>query len=121
MKTITIACCGKLKERFWREAESEYVKRLKAYCDLRIAETPDEKAPEHLSEALRKNILEKEGARLLKQVEDKAFCIALDLKGKAFDSVAFANRIAQIQEEKDGRIAFVIGGSLGHVCIIGSY
>lgn len=113
MKTVTVICAGKLKERYWREAEAEYAKRLGAYCDLRIVETPDEKAPEKLSEALKKSILDKEGARLLKHVTFDAYCIALDLRGSAPDSVMFADRIRQIQENGDGRIAFVIGASLG--------
>ena len=31
---ITIACVGKVKEKFYREAIQEYVKRLSAYCRL---------------------------------------------------------------------------------------
>ena len=113
MKTVTVVCAGKLKERYWREAEAEYAKRLQAYCDLKIVETPDEKAPEKLSDALKKSILDKEGARLLKHVDADAVCIALDLRGKAPDSVAFSEQIRKIQENGDGKIAFVIGASLG--------
>ena len=113
MKTVTVVCAGKLKERHWREAESEYAKRLRAYCDLKIVETADEKAPEKLSEALKKNILDKEGARLLKHVQDDAYCIALDMRGTTPDSVRFSEQIRRIQETGDGRIAFVIGASLG--------
>ena len=57
MKTITIVCAGKLKEAYWRDAAGEYAKRLQSYCDLKIVETPDEKAPERLSEAMKQSIL----------------------------------------------------------------
>ena len=113
MKTVTVVCAGKLKERHWREAEAEYAKRLGAYCDLKIAEVADETAPEKLTEALKKSVMEKEGVRLLKHVDEDAYCIALDLRGKAWDSVEFAEQVRKIQETKDGKIAFVIGGSLG--------
>ena len=113
MKRVAVVCAGKLKERYWREAQAEYEKRLQSYCDLRIVEVADEKAPEKLSDALKQSVMEKEGARLLKQVDDDAYCIALDMRGKAPDSVAFAGQIRRIQETKDGKIAFVIGGSLG--------
>ena len=113
MKTIKVVCAGKLKERYWREAEAEYAKRLQTYCALRIVETPDEKAPEKLSDAQKRKVLDKEGARLLKHVEADAHRIALDLRGKSTDSVAFSGQIRRIQETGDGRIAFVIGGSLG--------
>ena len=113
MKTVTVVCAGKLKERYWREAEAEYAKRLGAYCDLRIVETPDEKAPEKLSDSLKKSVLDKEGLRLLKHVEDDAYCIALDMRGASPDSVRFSEQVRKIQETKDGKITFVIGASLG--------
>ena len=33
---IRIVCIGKLKERYWVDAVSEYSKRLSKYCDLEI-------------------------------------------------------------------------------------
>lgn len=113
MRAVTVVCVGKLKERFWREAMEEYEKRLSAYCDLRIAEVADEKAPERLSDADRERVLDKEGERILKQVPSDAFCMALAIEGKRYDSVGFANRVRAIQEAGDGKIAFVIGGSVG--------
>ena len=113
MRTVTVVCVGKLKERFWREAAEEYEKRLSAYCDLRIAEVADEKAPERLSDADLSRVRAREGERILKQVPDGAFCMALAIEGKRYDSVGFANRIRVIQETGDGKIAFVIGGSCG--------
>ncbi|MFR2965878.1 MAG: 23S rRNA (pseudouridine(1915)-N(3))-methyltransferase RlmH [Anaerovoracaceae bacterium] len=32
---IRIVCIGKLKERYWVDAVSEYSKRLSKYCDLK--------------------------------------------------------------------------------------
>ena len=45
MQRLTILCVGKLQETWWRDAAAEYEKRLKRYCDLKITELPDEKAP----------------------------------------------------------------------------
>ena len=45
------------EERFWGEAAGEYEKRLSAYCDLRIAEVADEKAPERMSDADRSRVV----------------------------------------------------------------
>ncbi|MBR0173581.1 MAG: 23S rRNA (pseudouridine(1915)-N(3))-methyltransferase RlmH [Lachnospiraceae bacterium] len=113
MRTVTVVCVGKLKERFWREAAEEYEKRLSAYCDLRIAEVADEKAPERLSGADLARVRAREGERILKQVPAGAFCMALAIEGKRYDSVRFADRVRAIQETGDGKIAFVIGGSVG--------
>ncbi|MEL7598427.1 MAG: 23S rRNA (pseudouridine(1915)-N(3))-methyltransferase RlmH, partial [Clostridiaceae bacterium] len=35
---ITIICVGKLKEKYLKEAASEYQKRLQKHCDLNIFE-----------------------------------------------------------------------------------
>ena len=35
---ITILCVGKLKEKYWRDAEAEYSKRLKRFVNLQITE-----------------------------------------------------------------------------------
>ena len=47
---ITILAVGKLKEKYWKQAISEYEKRLSAYSKIEIIEVPDEKAPENMSD-----------------------------------------------------------------------
>ena len=46
---ITIACVGKIKEKYFVNAIEEYSKRLSRYVTLNIAEVPDEKAPENIT------------------------------------------------------------------------
>jgi len=48
---ITILAVGKVKESFYREALSEYQKRLSRYCRLEIVEVVDESVPEKASPA----------------------------------------------------------------------
>ena len=40
---LTILTVGKIKEKFYRDAISEYTKRLSKYCKLEILEVADEK------------------------------------------------------------------------------
>ena len=40
---ITILAVGKIKEKFFREAISEYEKRLSRYCKFEIIEVADER------------------------------------------------------------------------------
>ena len=47
---ITIICVGKVKEKFYRMAIDEYVKRLSRYCKLEIIEVADEKTPDNASD-----------------------------------------------------------------------
>ena len=58
----------KIKEKYLKEAISEYSKRLSRYCRLEIIEVSDEKTPEQASQTVEEQIREKEGERLLKQI-----------------------------------------------------
>ncbi len=40
--TVTVACVGKLKETYWRDACAEYAKRLSAFCRLNVVEVVEE-------------------------------------------------------------------------------
>lgn len=56
---ISIACVGKIKEKFYRDAISEYEKRLSRYCKLEFLEVADEKTPDGASASLEEQIKEK--------------------------------------------------------------
>ena len=58
---ITVICVGKVKEKFYREAITEFSKRLSGYCRLEIIEVADEKTPDSAGEALEEQIKKKEG------------------------------------------------------------
>ena len=47
---ITVIAVGKIKESFYREALSEYRKRLSRYCSLEIKEIEDERTPDGISD-----------------------------------------------------------------------
>lgn len=110
---ITILSVGKIKERFYREAVGEFTKRLSRYCKLEIIEVTDEKTPDGASEAKERQILEKEGARLEKYLQDDAWVCALAVNGRKLDSISFSNKIEQLGISGVSHIQFVIGGSLG--------
>lgn len=115
---IDIICVGKIKEKFYRDAVSEYEKRLSRYCKLEIVEVPDEKTPDSASPALEEQIREKEGTRILKALKEDAYVITLEIHGKKMDSEAFAHTMDQLATYGRSHIQFVIGGSLGlHKCV----
>lgn len=110
---ISIACVGKVKEKFWRDAISEYEKRLGRYCKLEFLEVADEKTPEGASEALEEQIKEKEARRLLEKIREDAFVCSLEIEGKRMTSEEFAQWIEGLTVKGTSHIVFVIGGSLG--------
>ena len=56
MLHINVICVGKIKESFFRDAISEYSKRLSRFCNLTITELQDEKIPEKASEKIEQEI-----------------------------------------------------------------
>lgn len=110
---ITLITVGKIKEKFFNDAISEYSKRLSRYCKLNIIEVPDEKTPDKASEALEEQIKAKEGERILSKLSDDAYTIVLAIDGKNLDSVELAEKIEKLGINGVSHIQLIIGGSLG--------
>lgn len=110
---ITLVTVGKIKEKFYGEAISEYSKRLSRYCKLDIIQVADEKTPDHASEATERQIKEKEGERILANIKEGAYVIALAIEGMMLDSVELSEKLRCLGVGGTSQIVFVIGGSLG--------
>lgn len=110
---ITVFCIGFLKESYWKDAVAEYQKRLGNYVSLDVVEIPDLPCPEKASAKEMEEIKDKEGQKVLAKLKPGDYLIALDLKGKQYDSVAFAEHLQQKLVQNGASICFVIGGSLG--------
>lgn len=110
---ITVVCVGKIKEKYFTMGIEEYSKRLSRYCKLDIIQVPDEKTPDNASEVEELMIKKKEGERILKNVKDNAYVIALAIEGKMLTSEELADKIDKLGVGGDSHIVFVIGGSLG--------
>ena len=110
---ITFITVGKIKEKYLRDAIAEYSKRLSRYCKLEVIEVADEKTPDQASEAVNRQIKEKEGARILGVLKPDAYVIALAIQGKMASSEELAEKIERLGVSGISHIQFVIGGSLG--------
>lgn len=110
---ITLVTVGKIKEKFYTDAIAEYSKRLSRYCKLDIVQMADEKTPDSASEAVERQIREKEGERILSSIKDGAYVIALAINGEMLDSVELSEKINGLGIGGVSQIVFVIGGSLG--------
>lgn len=110
---ITILAVGKIKEPFYRQAIAEFEKRLGKYVKLTITEIQDEKTPENASAQEQKIILDKEGARLMKQIPANAYVIALAIQGRQLDSMQLSEMVQSLGVGGTSHIVFLIGGSLG--------
>lgn len=103
---IKIICVGKLKEKYWTDAVTEYLKRLRKYTNIEIIEIQDEKIDEE------KLSLQKEKERIEKVLNPKEFLITMEIEGKELTSIELAEKVNQIQIQNSD-ITFLIGGSHG--------
>ena len=111
---IKIIAVGKIKEKFYKEAIEEYLKRMTSYNNIEIIEVADEMAAENLSEKELDQVKAKEGERILSKINTGDFVVSLEILGKQMDSIEFAKFIENEMQEGFGRnLVFVIGGSNG--------
>ena len=110
---ITIIAVGKLKEKYLKDAISEYSKRLSAYCRFQIIEVADEKTPEQAGDAAESAVREKEGSRILKHIKEDMYVITMEIGGRQLSSEELAEKIGSLGIQGKGSLSFVIGGSIG--------
>lgn len=110
---INIVCVGKLKERYWTDAVTEYLKRLSRYCRMEIVELKEAKLPDHASPAEEEQVKTVEGESILRSLSADSYVIALDVKGKQLSSEQLSEKIENLALEGRSTVDFIIGGSLG--------
>jgi len=121
MINIHLIVLGKLKESYWKEAEAEYLKRLKPYARLTIHELKEESFDDKSNtELIKEKEMEKIKDRLSKI--KNGFIIALDEHGKQLSSPEFVNTFNNNETmEQRNNLTFIIGGPLGlHASILKS-
>ena len=103
---IKILCVGKLKEKYWKDACEEYLKRLTKYVQVELVEVMDEKIDDE------KIALQKEKERLEKRLNLKDYIIALEIEGEELSSTELSKTIETMRVE-NFNLTFIIGGSYG--------
>ena len=97
---IKILCVGKIKESYLDDLINDYKKRIGKYIKIEIIELKDDIN------------YDKEINNLIKNIKKSDYNIGLDLKGKMYSSVEFADKIDKILPQ-NSNITFIIGSSLG--------
>ena len=103
---IKIVCVGKIKEKYFKDAINEYIKRIGKYTKLEIIEIND------LDRLNINDILQKEGEAILKHIKDRDYVVTLEIEGIKMNSIELASKIDNMFF-KNSNITFVIGGSYG--------
>lgn len=103
MLRITVIAPGKLKERFWKDACAEYLKRLKGYAQVEVRELPDS-TPGKEGELI---------LRVLDSLGADAHVVLMDIRGKETSSEQLAAKLDTLAVRGTSHVAFVLGGSEG--------
>lgn len=111
---ITIACVGKLKEKYLTAGVEEYAKRLQPFCKLEITSISEEKMPQDPSDAEKEQALAKETERLLKLIPEHSYVFLLDLQGQELTSPGLAAKMDGLALRGESHLTFVIGGAFGY-------
>lgn len=93
MKIIAV---GKIKKKYLLDGIEFYAKQI---SKLEIVE-------------IRQSTTEKEGKDILDKISNRDYVIALDIKGKKYDSESFSKKIEELKLNGEN-IVFLIGGSHG--------
>ena len=109
----TVLCTGSLKEKYWKDAEAEYAKRMKRFGGWNVIELPEVFLPDKPSQKEIDNALRKEGEAILKKLPPQAWPIALCVEGKPCSSEQLAQLVVRIPREGKSEIALIIGSSHG--------
>ena len=111
--TIAVVGVGRLRERFYRDAADEYLKRLKRFGPVEEIELPDLPEPANSSPAIEEQIRRREGKGILARVKPGDHVVALCIDGRQMTSEQLAARVRALEDRGVQRTLFVIGGSLG--------
>lgn len=113
---LKIICIGKNKEKYWDDADAEYLKRLQAFCSVQVIEIPAKRLPDSPNPAQIQAALDAEAELILSKLPRKgpnSFVAAMCIEGKQLDSVELSRKLSDLMVDGVSEMAFVIGGSHG--------
>jgi 23S rRNA (pseudouridine1915-N3)-methyltransferase len=106
--SIDLIAVGKMRTKHWLQAQQDYEKRLRHYTTFQLKEVKDvvgRGSPDEVA-------MQKEGELLLKGAQQANQLILLSPEGKQMTSPGLAKWLRR-GIERNGRLAFLIGGPLG--------
>ena len=113
MFNITLITIGKLKEKFYLAAASEYEKRLRGYCSFQLIELPEVRLPDDPSPAEIALALEKEADAALSKIPKGAWFCVLTPEGNIISSESLAKKLQDVKLSGKSSACFLIGSSFG--------
>jgi len=113
MLAVKFICVGRMREKFYIDAFSEYTKRLQSLCKFEIVEPNEQRLSENPSDKEIKAALDREAQDIMKAIPNDAYVVAMCVEGKQMPSEGMGELIAARENSGKPRLCFVIGGSFG--------
>lgn len=113
MLAVRLICVGKMREKFYIEAFSEYAKRLQAYCKLDLIELTEQRLGDNPSQKEITSALGREAAEIMKNIPPDAYLVAMCVEGKQMKSEDMAKLVSERESSGKPKLCFVVGGSFG--------
>ena len=113
MFEITLIAMGKLKEKFYLSAASEYAKRLSGYCRFSLVELPEYRLPDNPSPAEIQTGLEKEADVILSKIPKNTWFCVFTPEGAMLSSETLAKKMSDVKNSGKSGACFLIGSSFG--------
>ncbi len=111
---ITLACVGKIKEKYLTAGIDEFTKRLTPFCKLEVVSINEERMPDNPSDAEKQQVLARETQRLMAVIPENSYVILLDVIGRQLSSPELAAKMDALALEGKSHLTFVIGGAFGY-------
>ena len=109
MIKINLICMGDIKEKFYRDAVNEYLKRLSRFALVKVVELKENVARTS-SENDILTALKKDAQEIKKHISGYPIC--LDILGSSSTSEGFSKKIEKLSLT-NSEISFIIGASNG--------
>ena len=113
MLSVYLICVGKLKEKFYKDACAEYIKRLSPYCKLTVIEIPEAKLAKDPTLGEIAAALDKEGDAIRAKIPPSSRVVALCVEGRMRSSEELPRMFPLPGHSPDKHLVFLIGGSHG--------
>ena len=114
MIRVNIICFGKIKEKYFSDAVSEYAKRLSSFCRFSVTELSEERIRSSFhNEAQINEFLNAEGKRILQKIGQYDYVAAMCIEGKQLSSEELSKTLDNISVGGISTVDFIIGGSYG--------
>ena len=111
---IEILCVGKIKDTYNKSLIETYCKEIrKKNHTITIKEYPDLKILDKINEGQKQQLLSKECERMSQEIGNGDYVIALCIEGKELTTEKHRSYIEPILSDKDKKLIYIIGGSLG--------